>query len=195
MRKWKKKKETKNQCCGKGSCFLQNLDNLQLFTALWNQWRLAFTPGLAWGFSSLPHLWNSSELPTVISPARWHPGVRAWALQFFAHLWAKLCFSYNGYDRWHFTNTPSFNPQSSPVRKTVLLSSFHRRRKQDFSLVSLTPGLLSEPKGFKISSYQQSACQEQRFPCSQLRDPDSVNVKRSPVICFQQTSLSDEGRV
>ena len=108
-----------------------------------------FRPGLACWFSSLPHLSDSSELPTVISPARWHPGVRAWALQFFAHLWAKLCFSYNGYNRWHFTNTPSFSPQSSPVRKTVLLSSFHWRRKQDFSLVSLTPGLLSEPKGFK----------------------------------------------
>ena len=80
-----------------------------------------FRPGLACWFSSLPHLSDSSELPTVISPARWHPGVRAWALQFFAHLWAKLCFSYNGYNRWHFTNTPSFSPQSSPVRKTIII--------------------------------------------------------------------------
>lgn len=160
-----------------------------------------FRPGLACCFSSLPHLSNSSDFPTVISTARWHPGIHVWALvqlnQFFALLWAKLCFSYNGDDRWHFTNTRLI----LRVPQWGRLYYYPHFIEEESKTWALCPSCFSNSSvcylNQRVSKYlpiSRVLVRSRDFQAASSEILTNwVNVEWSPVICFQQTSLMKAG--
>lgn len=202
MRKWKQKKETKNQCCGKGSCFLQNLDNLQLFTVFWNQWKLASALALP---AASP---ASLTCPIALTSPLSFP-LQGDILGYMYELWYNSISSSLTYEQSYAFLTMAMTDDTLQILPRLILRVPQWGRlyyyphfiEEESKTSALCPSCFSNSNvcylNQRVSKY---------LPISRVlvwsRDFQAasseiltnwVNVEWSPVICFQRTSLMKAG--